>query len=47
MTDALLFTPGPLTTSETVKRAMLHDLVPEYQVPDDDTEAPPKAAAGD
>jgi len=25
MTDKLLFTPGPLTTSETVKRAMLHD----------------------
>jgi len=24
--DKLLFTPGPLTTSETVKRAMLHDL---------------------
>ena len=26
MTDKLLFTPGPLTTSEAVKRAMLHDL---------------------
>ncbi|HEX4541941.1 MAG TPA: 2-aminoethylphosphonate--pyruvate transaminase [Candidatus Acidoferrum sp.] len=24
--DKLLFTPGPLTTSETVKQAMLHDL---------------------
>jgi len=24
--DKLLFTPGPLTTSDTVKRAMLHDL---------------------
>ena len=24
--DKLLFTPGPLTTSETVKAAMLHDL---------------------
>ena len=24
--DKFLFTPGPLTTSETVKRAMLHDL---------------------
>lgn len=24
--DKLLFTPGPLTTSETVKRAMLRDL---------------------
>ena len=25
-TDKLLFTPGPLTTSEAVKQAMLHDL---------------------
>jgi len=25
MTDKLLFTPGPLTTSATVKSAMLHD----------------------
>src|SRR5262249_55246594 len=25
-TDKLLFTPGPLTTSPTVKQAMLHDL---------------------
>ena len=24
--DKILFTPGPLTTSETVKTAMLHDL---------------------
>ena len=24
--DKLLFTPGPLTTSEAVKQAMLHDL---------------------
>ena len=24
-TDKLLFTPGPLTTSATVKAAMLHD----------------------
>lgn len=26
MTDKLLFTPGPLTTSPTIKEAMLHDL---------------------
>jgi 2-aminoethylphosphonate-pyruvate transaminase len=26
MSDKLLFTPGPLTTSDTVKQAMLHDL---------------------
>ena len=26
MTDPLLFTPGPLTTSGTVKRAMQRDL---------------------
>src|SRR5688572_15122672 len=26
MTDPLLFTPGPLTTSATVKAAMQHDL---------------------
>jgi 2-aminoethylphosphonate-pyruvate transaminase len=26
MTDKLLFTPGPLTTSDAVKQAMLHDL---------------------
>lgn len=26
ISDKLLFTPGPLTTSETVKQAMLHDL---------------------
>ena len=24
--DKLLFTPGPLTTSDTVKAVMLHDL---------------------
>jgi len=24
--DKLLFTPGPLTTSVTVKQAMMHDL---------------------